>query len=68
MPDYEREEMELTYDERAVFGTCRVCGKGPGQWCDGTMGLTFGGQIPEHGVHLGRLQAAPRKRVISYSD
>ena len=57
---------ELTYDERATYGTCPVCKKGPSQWCDGSMGLSFGGQMPEHGVHLGRLQAAPKEKSTVY--
>jgi len=66
MPEYPSKSEELTYDERATWGTCPICNATPGQWCDGEIGLRFGGQIPHHGVHIARLQAAPTKRVISY--
>lgn len=55
---------ELTYDERATFGECRVCGAKHGQWCNGNFGIQLGmsltGKPVEHGVHLGRLQSAPK--------
>ena len=54
---------ELTYEERATWGTCPVCGAEDGQPCDGHVGLAMGlnvnGEPPKDGVHLGRLQRAP---------
>lgn len=72
MPEYPVERIKMTYEERATFGTCPACGAGPGKWCDGAVGLHMGyaldGKPPADGVHLGRLQAAPRTRVISYEE
>ena len=56
---------ELTYDERATWGECPVCHAKQGEWCDGAYGIALGrtanGELPEHGVHLGRLQRAPKR-------
>lgn len=56
---------ELSYDERATWGECPVCKAKHGEWCNGLVGVSLGrnvnGDIPEHGVHLGRLQEAPLK-------
>lgn len=59
-------ERDLTYDERATWGQCPVCQAKHGEWCDGTRGMfaalsTLGGRIVDNGVHLGRLQQAPRR-------
>lgn len=68
--NYPTETIEMTYDERATFGECPVCHAKPGKWCDGYVGIqlghTVGGGPPEHGVHLGRLNAAPRRKIVSY--
>lgn len=56
---------ELSYDEMARYGTCEVCGAKHGQPCDGNFGIALGrtvsGGLPENGVHLARLRAAPRR-------
>ena len=53
----------LTYDERAAWGTCPVCRAEHGERCSSAFGIPLGqsaaGGPPENGVHLGRLQAAP---------
>lgn len=55
---------ELTYDERATFGNCKICGAKHGEWCNGDVGISLGrtvdGKHPEGGVHLGRIQEAPK--------
>jgi hypothetical protein len=55
---------DLTYEERATWGTCPVCGAADGVPCDGYVGIPLGrtatGEPPKDGVHLGRLQNAPR--------
>ena len=60
------EQVELTYEDRATFGTCPVCGVPHGSKCL-PCGMTLGGDYPKDGVHLGRLQQAPKVRVISYA-
>ena len=56
---------ELSYDERATWGTCPVCSSPHGEWCNGDIGIPMGrninGGIPDKVVHMGRLQAAPLK-------
>jgi len=57
---------ELTFDERALWGTCPVCKAGPGTWCDLNVGILAALNMCQEtrGAHLGRLQAAPlRVRV-----
>lgn len=57
---------ELTFDERAVWGTCPVCKAGPGTRCDWSVGILAALYMHQNprGAHLGRLQAAPlRVRV-----
>lgn len=59
-------EWDLTYNERATWGECPVCQAKHGEWCDGTRGMlgalsALAGNLPENGVHLGRLQQAPRR-------
>lgn len=53
----------LTYDERATYGDCPVCGAAHGERCDSNVGFRFGqtasGSAPADGVHLGRLNSAP---------
>jgi hypothetical protein len=59
----------LTYEERAVFGECPVCHAPHGRPCDGnchTVPLVGEGNML--GAHLGRLEAAPKKRRIEYLD
>ena len=58
-------ERELSYEERAVWGTCPVCQADPGQECDPDQGVPLGwtasGGITDGRAHLGRLRLAPRK-------
>lgn len=56
---------ELTYEERATFGECPVCHAPHGERCDGNQGFSFGGP-KTGGVHLGRLNNAPRVAVTTY--
>lgn len=62
---------ELTYDERATWGTCPVCAAEHGKFCNSSIGIPLGrnvnGDIPERGVHLVRLQNAPfRVKTVAY--
>jgi len=51
---------ETTFEERATWGKCPVCGAGQGEWGLSTVGFSLG-VIPDgKGVHLGRLQNAPQ--------
>ena len=53
-------ERELTYQERATWGRCPVCGAESGEPCDPDQGITLGSQPKGTiGVHLGRLMRAP---------
>jgi len=57
-------DRELTYRERAVYGTCPVCGVGPGKRCDPNIAIPLvadrpGGVAPL--AHLARIQNAPRR-------
>lgn len=59
-------ERELTYKERAVWGTCPICGAEPGKSCRVDVGMPIlndrGTVVREgEGVHLGRIQNAPRR-------
>lgn len=51
---------ELTYDERSVFCFCKICGAEPGKKCNDK---NF---EQKNGVHLGRLIAAPKFRIITF--
>lgn len=54
---------ELTFADRAKWGTCPVCDAKHGEPCNGYVGIQFGhtvtGKPVEGGAHLGRLQRAP---------
>lgn len=54
---------ELTQEERFTWGECPVCSVKHGERCNGDVGIALGrnihGEIPEGGVHLGRLERAP---------
>ena len=56
---------ELSFDERAKWGTCGVCGAKHGEFCHADVGLQLGfplggGRMKDgDGAHLARLQAAP---------
>lgn len=56
-------ERELTYHERAVWGTCSVCGAPHGKACNPDVGIPLGrnvlGESPREGAHLARLNNAP---------
>lgn len=56
---------ELSYNERATWGTCSVCGALHGQWCHSEVGIHLGQKASGsnlgtgEGVHMARIQAAP---------
>ena len=58
---------ELSFEERAKWGTCKVCGAKHGEWCHAAVGLQLGRRMDGRamqdgeGAHLARLQAAPDK-------
>lgn len=52
---------EATFEERATWGTCSVCGAKPGEWCWSDVGFRFGDVKTGQGVHLVRLQRAPKR-------
>lgn len=57
----------LTYNERATYGECPVCSAKHGERCDPNVGVPWGMNAPENGVHLGRLSSAPtRVREVPY--
>jgi hypothetical protein len=61
------EGRELTFDERATWGNCLVCGAEHGEWCHAEIGVQLGSTIgggrlkTGQGAHMGRIQAAPHK-------
>jgi hypothetical protein len=61
---------DLTYDERSTWGTCPVCKATEGNPCHLEVGFSLGvninGERPTKGVHLGRLNNAPERRVTSF--
>lgn len=56
---------ELTYEDRATWGTCPVCAAHHGEYCNSSVGIPLGrnihGEPAKEGAHLGRLQQAPLK-------
>jgi len=57
-------ERELTFHERAVWGRCSTCGAEDGKRCDPNVGIPLVDKLgnPVHeGVHLARLNNAPRR-------
>jgi len=60
-------ERELTYDEQSRWGTCPICKVHHGESCL-KFGLTLSGTYPENGVHMLRLQAAPKKVKLVPAD
>lgn len=55
---------DLTFDERRKWGTCPVCKAEHGVACSPDVGLHLGSVVhgtAAEGVHLGRLQNAPRR-------
>lgn len=56
---------ELSYEERATWGTCKVCRATHGQWCHAEVGAQLGVRVDGRrmqtgeGAHLARLQNAP---------
>jgi hypothetical protein len=63
------ETTELTFEERATFGDCPVCFAKHGQPCHPEYGIHLGTNVHgEHttGVHLGRLNNAPKTKTITY--
>lgn len=57
-------ERVLSYAERARYGRCPVYDRPHGEACDANRGIPLGrnvyGETPPGGVHLARLQNAPR--------
>ena len=55
---------ELTLEERMVLGHCPICHAEHGDPCHPGVGIPLGrlvsGLPPTEGVHLGRIQRAPR--------
>lgn len=58
-------ERDLTYTERATWGECPVCHAKDGYLCHSDVGIALGrtvsGDLPPDGVHLGRIQRAPKR-------
>jgi len=52
---------ELSYEERATWGTCPICDAKHGEKCNGDFGIQLGSARPVDGVHLGRLIDAPNR-------
>lgn len=58
---------EATFDERATWGTCPVCGAPHGENCHPEVGVQLGRTVSGRplqqgeGAHLARLQKAPAK-------
>lgn len=56
---------ELSFDERARWGTCPVCKAEHGQPCHADVGIQMGTHVDGsrmrdgEGAHMGRLQNAP---------
>lgn len=73
MANWPTERVEMTYEERATFGECPVCKAPHGEWCHPEVGIQLGHRVgggpsrQGEGAHLGRLQAAPMVRVVSYA-
>ena len=61
------EARETTYEERATWGICPVCGAGDGEWCHAEIGAQLGVLLDGRrmqtgeGAHLARLQKAPMR-------
>ena len=58
-------ERELSFSEKATWGTCPACEASHGEKCYGAIGFPLGkninGQIDPDGAHLGRLRNSPNK-------
>ncbi len=56
---------DTTPEERMTWGECPVCHAKHGEACNGAVGIPFGrnvhGQVPTEGVHVARIQNAPRR-------
>lgn len=56
---------ELTYEERATWGECPVCGAPHGEFCNPDIGFPVGRGLDGFpipgGTHIGRLRRAPRR-------
>lgn len=66
---------ELSFEERATWGDCPVCGAKRGEWCHAEVGFQFGHRIDGNpmktggGAHLGRMKNAPSKvRLVCADD
>jgi hypothetical protein len=61
---------DLTFDERSKWGTCPACKATEGNPCHPEVGFSLGvninGERPTEGAHLGRLNNAPDRRVITF--
>ena len=64
---YDYTDRETTFEERATWGKCQVCGADHGEWCHAEIGAQLGvradGQRAKtgEGAHLARLQKAPMR-------
>lgn len=60
------ETRETTFDERMKWGVCPVCAAKHGEYCDSNVGFQMGRRADGspmqtgQGIHLARLQAAPK--------
>lgn len=61
---------ELTYEDRATWGTCTVCGAKHGEWCNADVGVRLSKTLRTgEGVHLVRLHDAPKHyRIVGVSQ
>lgn len=64
---------ELTFEERAIWGECAICGAKHGERCRGEVGIALGQNVrwqpPADGAHLARLNAAPhRVQLVPLKD
>lgn len=51
---------KLTYEERAVFGTCPICAAAEGEVCRPEAGILLDAELGP-GAHVARLLAAPKQ-------
>jgi hypothetical protein len=58
---------QLTYEDRAVYGTCPVCSAQPGEPCDMSQGIPLDvpTELSDTGTHTARLINAPTQAAIS---
>ncbi len=60
-----KSKREATFETRARWGECPVCGAGHGDWCNAEVGIHIGRKADGsclktgEGAHMARLQNAP---------